>query len=81
MAKDHVTFSTLNADGSETGIRQIKHSDIRSCPFFILVADHYGPDGTCECRTPEGRQRMIREWEYTAEDFVEKGVVPTLEQV
>jgi len=62
-------FSKMGPDGKLTEIREIKQSDLRKCPHFILVASHYRGDGTCKCDDPEEREMMIRDWDYTEEDF------------
>jgi hypothetical protein len=48
---------------------QIKQSVIKSCPFYIMVPEHYRADGSCKCDDPEHREYMKREWEYTDADF------------
>lgn len=70
-----VEFGTLQPNGQLTNVRTIKHADIKACPFFILVPDHYEPSGKCKCHDADERARMIREWEYTEEDFRKAGVV------
>ncbi len=55
-----------------TNVVMIKHSDLKRCPFTILVASHYRADGSCKCDDPEERKMMIRDWEYTPESF--KGI-------
>jgi hypothetical protein len=69
-----VTFGTLQPDGALTGVRQIKQSDLRACPFSILAAEHYREDGTCKCSDPEHRAMMIREWGYKPGDFKRVGL-------
>ena len=66
---DTIEFGTLNPDGNLTNVRNIRHTDVRKCRFFILVHDHYREDGSCKCNDPEHRAMMIREWEYTEEQF------------
>ncbi len=56
-------------------IRVLKHSDIRRCPFVILIPDHYRADGTCKCDDATERARMIREWGYTPAAFERVGLV------
>lgn len=69
MNNEHeITFGELTPDGL-TNVRVMRQSNLMSCPFTILVPEHYRPDGTCLCDDPEERARMIREWEYTEEDF------------
>lgn len=70
-----VTFGTLTPDAGLINTRVINRSTIAACPFTILVPDHYAADGSCECLTPEGRARMISEWDYTLEDFARAGLV------
>jgi hypothetical protein len=63
------TFGRMNEDGELEDVREIRQADLLACPFAILVADHYYPDGRCKCGDPTERARMIREWGYTEEDF------------
>ncbi len=56
-------------------IRNMKQSDVLKCPFVIIAPEHYRSDGTCKCDDQAERDRMIREWEYTTEDFIEVGVI------
>jgi hypothetical protein len=65
------TFGTLTENGL-TDVREIKQSDLQRCTFTILVADHYREDGSCKCNDKAHRAMMIKEWEYTQEDF--KGI-------
>jgi hypothetical protein len=64
-------FGTLQPDGSLANRRSIKHKDLRSCPHTILVPEHYREDGSCKCDDAEHRTLMIREWEYSPEDFAD----------
>lgn len=66
-----VQFGTLHPDGSLTNRRSIKHSDLRACPFAILVPEHYREDGTCRCDDAAHRETMIKQWGYKAKDFAE----------
>ena len=43
---------------------------LKSCPFVIFDPTHYRADGTCKCNDPVEQERMIREWGYSQEDFV-----------
>jgi hypothetical protein len=70
-----VQFGTLRPDGVLTEVRTITHAAIKACPFYILVPSHYREDGRCKCDDPQERARMIAEWEYTEEDFREKGLI------
>jgi hypothetical protein len=65
-------FSTLNPDGTETNVREIKQSDLQKCRFCIFMPEHYRDDGSCKCDDAEHREFMIREWEYKRKDF--KGI-------
>ena len=55
-------FGTLNPDGTLTNVRTIQQSDMRKCPHFIMMADHYRTDGSCRCDDPEHTD--MSEWEY-----------------
>lgn len=61
-----VRFSKLEPDGHgglvESNIRTINKSDIAKCPHFILMPDHYRPDGTCKCNDPNDKD--MEEWGY-----------------
>jgi hypothetical protein len=61
-----VVVSSPDAFGK---VRYMKQSDIRACPFVIIDPAHYRPDGSCKCNDPAEQERMIREWDYTREDF------------
>ena len=50
----------------------MKQADILKCKFAIIMPEHYRSDGSCMCDDPDYRKMMIREWEYTEEDF--KGI-------
>jgi hypothetical protein len=68
-----IVFSDARIVGGElvrSNTRLIKQSDIRACPFAILVPTHYRADGSCKCDDGEERAMMIREWEYEEADFV-----------
>lgn len=54
---------------------KVKQSVFQGCPFFIFDVSHYRADGTCKCDDPVEQERMIREWDYTREDFKQKGVL------
>ena len=56
-----VEFGTLNRDGTVTNVRIIKQSDIRKCPSFIMVPEHYKADGTCLCFDPDEQARILAE--------------------
>ena len=56
-----VEFGTLNRDGTVTNVRFIKQSDIRKCPSFIMVPEHYKADGTCLCFDPEHQAKILAE--------------------
>jgi hypothetical protein len=50
-------------------IHTIKQSDMRRCPFSIMVMEHYRADGSCKCDDAEHRKLMVREWGYKAKNF------------
>ena len=56
-----VEFGTLNRDGTVTNVRIIKQSDIRKCPSFIMVPEHYKADGTCLCFDKGEQDRIVKE--------------------
>lgn len=57
------------SSGPRPGVVTMKQSDLRKCPFFILVPEHYRADGSCKCDDPAHRAKMIAEWGYTPADF------------
>ena len=71
------TFVKLTPDRKMTNVRHIQRglrydfhqSDMRKCPHYILVEQHYRADGTCKCDDPVEQARMIKDWGYTKEDF------------
>ena len=73
--ENQIKFGTLNTNGKLTDVRLIKQSDIRKCPFFILVADHYREDGTCKCNDPVYRKTVMKKWGYMRKHFIRAGIV------
>jgi hypothetical protein len=67
-----VQFGTLQPDGTLTDQRSIPQNAMLACPHAIMDPSHYRSDNSCKCDDPAERERMIREWEYSEEDF--KGV-------
>lgn len=57
-----VRFSTLSSTGEETEVREIATSDIRACPHYILVPNHYSLDGRCDCNDPTAK--YMKKWGY-----------------
>lgn len=60
-------FSTLHHDEktgavSETNVRVIRQSDLRRCPHFIMMPEHYRDTGHCRCDDPEHTD--MRDWGY-----------------
>jgi len=49
----------------------LKQSDLRKCPFFILVPEHYrgDGDGSCKCDDPTHQAKMVAEWGYDLSDI------------
>lgn len=64
-----VRFSTIDKDGTESNVRDIRQEDIVACPYVIMVPRHYRNDGSCKCNDPQEQAMMIRKWGYTKEDF------------
>ena len=48
---------------------RMQTSNIKSCPHYIMVPEHYRADGSCKCDDPEHREFMKREWDYDDESF------------
>lgn len=77
MSDDSTEFYEIIEDGGQVRVdltRTIKRSSFIACPFHIMVPEHYRDDGTCKCNDAAERARMVEEWDYTIEDFIEKGV-------
>lgn len=64
-----VVTGTLHPDGSLSNVRHLKHSDLKKCPFFIFLPDHYRDDGSCKCDDAEERKRLIESADYSEADF------------
>jgi hypothetical protein len=47
----------------------IQQTSIKGCPHYIMVPEHYRPNGTCKCDDPVEQARMIAEWDYSPSDF------------
>ena len=62
MSNDPIIFGTLTEGAGLTNVRTITRSDIRACPFRILMLSHYRADGSCRC-TDASHTEML-EWEY-----------------
>ncbi len=56
-------FAELDEDGNVTNEREIAQDEIRACPHFIMVPEHYGPDNKCRCRDPKHTE--MKAWDYT----------------
>ncbi len=72
-----IIFTTMSLEEGqlvETNVRMIKQSDIGQCPFVIMVPTHYRDDGSCKCDDIAEQEMMIREWDYTPQDFLEVGI-------
>lgn len=69
-------FAEIDESGVVSHVRTISQEAIGRCPFLIMVPEHYRPDESCKCNCPNERARMIREWDYTEEDFRRVGVTP-----
>lgn len=57
-----VHFGTLHEDGTVTDERTISSADIRACPHYIMVPEHYRADGSCRCDDPDAT--VMAEWGY-----------------
>lgn len=62
----HIKFAKLHPDGTVTGEREIRQTDVQACPHFILVPEHYREDGSCRCDDPE--HAAMRELGYKWRD-------------
>lgn len=49
----------------------ITYIDPANCTHFIMVGEHYRDNGDCLCSNAEHRIKMIAEWEYTPDDFLD----------
>lgn len=66
MKDNNVTFMTVFPDGRTDNMRVIKQSDIGKCPHFIMVADHYRPNGSCRCN--DHTHKAMAKWGYKWRD-------------
>ncbi len=64
-----VQFGALHENGELTNVRSIRQSDMLKCPHAIMVQEHYRDDGSCKCDDAEHRAMMIKDWEYSEQDF------------
>lgn len=69
-------FYEIDESGATKHIRTLSQADMARCPFLIMLPEHYRDDGTCKCNCSTERERMIREWGYTAAHFREAGLIP-----
>lgn len=56
-------FVELDGDGNVISEREIAQDEIRACPHFILVPEHYRPDNSCRCN--DRTHVAMRVWGYT----------------
>jgi hypothetical protein len=54
--------------------RTLRQTSMLACPFVIMVAEHYNADESCKCSERTEQDRMIREWDYTAQQFIDRGL-------
>lgn len=47
-----IPFYTLDGEGHEVDVKILHMSDIKACPSFILLPEHYRPDGSCRHDEP-----------------------------
>ena len=77
MTDGDVDFYEIVEDGGQVRVdltNTIKRASILACPFLIMESLHYREDGSCKCNCAEERARMVKEWEYTIEDFQRVGI-------
>jgi len=70
----HVVFYEMDMDGTVAEVAVLRREDMLACPFCIIDPSHYRADGSCRCNDPQEQERMIREWDYTREDFEKVGM-------
>jgi hypothetical protein len=56
-------FGWLEPSGEYHRLGNLDQEAIRKCPHFIIVWEHYRPDGTCRC--DDKTHTEMKEWEYT----------------
>ena len=56
-------FGELRPDGSYARKGEVRQEDMMRCPHFIMVFEHYRPDGSCRCNDPDHAE--MAEWGYT----------------
>ena len=62
MDDEKIWFGELHPDGTVTDEQDLSKSQIRDCPFLIMVPEHYEPDGRCRCKDPAHIE--MQEWGY-----------------
>jgi hypothetical protein len=56
-------FGWLEPSGEYHRQGNIDQNDIRKCPHFIMVWEHYRGDGSCRC--DDITHTEMRDWGYT----------------
>jgi hypothetical protein len=68
MENDDYSFPFVEADIEHGRIVErrttiMNTATIRKCPHFIMLPDHYHPDGSCRCDDPDHID--MADWGYT----------------
>jgi len=67
-------FGIIHSDGSITDERDISQDDIRRCPFYIMIPEHYREDGSCRCNDPDHSEMIT--WGYVWDVPTQRWVAP-----
>lgn len=65
-----VTAESSNEPPSGVTVTIIKQSDIAACPHFILVPEHYRPDGSCRCNDQQHTEMLGWGYNWNGERWV-----------
>ena len=56
-------FADMDEHGNITNERTVTDEQLRACPHFILVPEHYRANGICRCGDPY--HSVMKTWGYT----------------
>ena len=67
-------FGTLDPDGHYEEVGEVSQDDMKKCPHFIMLWEHYRADGTCKCNDPD--HTVMLAWGYVWDVPTEQWVAP-----
>lgn len=59
-----IRFGTLTDTGEVIEERTLRVSDVRACPWLIMVPEHYREDGSCRCDDPDHVEMVEAGYEW-----------------